>query len=88
VKGITADVAKRSMDWLHSTPCRMLAFLGSEPLLRPDFVHKVVYCAAKRGFRIYLHTNGRLMRPEGIDRLADAGVVTVNVAVDVVSTFN
>jgi len=60
----------------------VLAFMGGEVLLRPRFVHKVAYYAAKKGFWIYVPTNGRLMRPEVIDRLGDAGVATVNLAVD------
>jgi sulfatase maturation enzyme AslB (radical SAM superfamily) len=43
VKGMTEDMARRSIDWLHSTSCRVLALMGGEPLLRPDFAHKVVY---------------------------------------------
>ncbi len=50
VKGMTEDTARRAIDWLHSTPCRVLAPTGGEPLLRPDFVHKVVYYAAKKDF--------------------------------------
>jgi MoaA/NifB/PqqE/SkfB family radical SAM enzyme len=84
VKGMTEDVAKRSIDWLHGTTCRVLALMGGEPLLRPAFVHKVVYYAAKKGFWVYLPTNGRLMRPEVMDRILDAGVATVNLAVDAV----
>jgi MoaA/NifB/PqqE/SkfB family radical SAM enzyme len=33
---------------------------------------------------VYLPTNGRLMRPEVIDRVLDAGVATINLAVDAV----
>jgi len=84
IKGMTEDVAKRSIDWLHSTTCRVLALMGGEPLLRPDFVHKVTYYARKKDFWVYLPTNGRLMRPAVIDRLGDAGVATVNLAVDAV----
>jgi MoaA/NifB/PqqE/SkfB family radical SAM enzyme len=84
VKGMSEDVAKRSIDWLHSTTCRVLALMGGEPLLRPQFVHKVVNYAAKKGFWIYVPTNGRLLRPEVIDRLGDAGVAVVNLAVDAV----
>ena len=85
VKGMSEDMAKRSIDWLHSTTCRVLALMGGEPLLRPDFAHKVVYYAAKKGFWVYVPTNARLLRPEVIDRLADAGVSTVNFAVDTVA---
>jgi len=84
VKGMTEDVAKRSVDWLHSTTCRVLALMGGEPLLRPQLVHKIVYYAAKKGFWVYLPTNARLLRPEVIDWIADAGVATVNFAVDAV----
>ncbi len=85
VKGMTEDIARRSIDWLHDdTTCRVLALMGGEPLLRPHFVHKVVYYAARKGFWVYLPTNGRLLRPEVIDRIGDAGVAVVNLAVDCV----
>jgi MoaA/NifB/PqqE/SkfB family radical SAM enzyme len=85
VKGMTEPVAKRSIDWLHSLGCRFLALMGGEVLLRPKFVHKVMYYAAiKKGFQVYLPTNGRLMKPDVIDRLGDAGLGTVNLAVDCV----
>ncbi len=82
VRGMTEDVARRSIDWLHDTGCRVLALMGGEPLLRPDFAHKIIYYAAKKDFWIYLPTNGRLLWPKVIDRVADAGVATVNLAVD------
>jgi sulfatase maturation enzyme AslB (radical SAM superfamily) len=41
VKGMTEDVARRSIDWLHDHGCRVLACMGGEPLLRPDFIHKI-----------------------------------------------
>jgi len=84
VKGMTEDVARRSIDWLYDVGCRVLALMGGEPLLRPQFVHKVVYYAAKKGFWVYLPTNARLLKPDVIDRLADAGVATFNFAVDAV----
>src|SRR5580698_9967233 len=84
VRGMSEELAKRSIDWLHSTTCRVLAFMGGEPLLRPQLVHKASYYAAKKGFWIYLPTNARLLRPDVIDRLADAGVAIFNFAVDAV----
>jgi pyruvate-formate lyase-activating enzyme len=82
VKGMTEEVALRSNDWLHDHGCRVLALMGGEPLLRPQFAHKVVYYAAKKGFWIYLGTNGRLLRPDVADRLGDAGVAVINLALD------
>ena len=84
IKGMTEPTAKRSIDWLHSTGNRFLALMGGEPLLRPRFIHKIVYYAAKKDFLTYLPTNGRLMKPDVIDRLGDAGLGTVNLAVDVI----
>jgi MoaA/NifB/PqqE/SkfB family radical SAM enzyme len=82
VKGMTEDVARRSIDWLRDNGAGVLALMGGEPLLRPQFVHKVVYYGTKKGFWVYLPTNGRLLRPEVTDRLADAGVASLNLAVD------
>ena len=84
VKGMTEETARRSIDWLHSIGNRVLALMGGEPLLRPQFVHKVVYYAAKKDFCVYLPTNGRLMRPEVVDRIGDAGAGIVNLAIDCV----
>jgi MoaA/NifB/PqqE/SkfB family radical SAM enzyme len=81
---MTEETARRAIDCLHSTTCRVLALMGGEPLLRPQLVHKIVYYAAKKGFWVYLPTNARLLRPEVIDWISDAGVATVNFAVDAV----
>ncbi len=82
--GMTEDIARRSIDWLKTTPCRALAVMGGEPLVRPAFVHKVVDYATSRGFWPYLGTNGRLLTPAIIDRLGDAGIAVFNLAMDVV----
>src|SRR3982751_1931975 len=82
VKGMTEDTAKQSIDWLHSIGSRVLALMGGEPLLRPKFIHKIVDYSAKKGIFVYLPTNGKLMTPEIIDQLGDAGIATVNLAVD------
>jgi len=82
VRGMTEDVARRSIDWLYDHGCRVLALMRGEPLLRPQFAHKVVYYAAKNKFWIYIGTNGRLLRPDVADRLGDAGASVFNFAVD------
>jgi len=84
VKGMTEEIAKRSIDWLRDSGAGVLALMGGEPLLRPQFAHKVCYYAAKKGFWIYVPTNARLLRPLVTDWLADAGVATFNFAVDAV----
>lgn len=82
--GMTEEIARGAIDWLHDTGCRALAIMGGEPLIRPKLIEKIVAYATGRGFFVYLPTNGRLLRPELIDRLGDAGVATVNLAVDCV----
>jgi len=82
VKGMAEDTARRAIDWLHDNGCRVLGLMGGEPLLRPQFAQKVAYYAAKKGFWIYVGTNGCLLRPEVADRLGDAGVAVFNFALD------
>jgi MoaA/NifB/PqqE/SkfB family radical SAM enzyme len=84
VKGMTEEVAKRSIDFLHSVGCRVVAIMGGEPLLRPKFIHKVINYGTKRGFFMYLPTNGRLLTPQVLDWIGDAGVAAINFAVDCV----
>jgi MoaA/NifB/PqqE/SkfB family radical SAM enzyme len=83
-KGMTEETARRAIDWLHDTGCRALAIMGGEPLIRPKFIHKVVSYATSLGFYTYLPTNGRLLWPRVVDQLGDAGLSTVNLAVDCV----
>jgi MoaA/NifB/PqqE/SkfB family radical SAM enzyme len=85
IKGMAEPIARRSVDWLHSMGNRVLALMGGEPLLRPDFMHKIIDYAAKKEFFVYLPTNGRLMKPGVVDRLGDAGLAAVNLAVDCVN---
>lgn len=82
IKGMTEDTARRSIDWLESIGCRVLALMGGEPLVRWPFVHKVTDYAAKKGFFVYLATNGRQLRPKVMDRLGDSGISVINLAID------
>jgi MoaA/NifB/PqqE/SkfB family radical SAM enzyme len=84
VKGMPSETARRSIDWLCESRCRVLALMGGEVLLRPQLAHQVVDYASRKGFFVYVPTNGRLMRQDVIDRLGDAGVATINLAVDAV----
>ncbi|MGD1097769.1 MAG: radical SAM protein [Bryobacteraceae bacterium] len=81
---MTEEIAKRSIEWLRERVAARERRRGGEPLLRPQFAHKVCYYAAKKGFWIYVPTNARLLRPQVTDWLADAGVATFNFAVDAV----
>jgi MoaA/NifB/PqqE/SkfB family radical SAM enzyme len=82
VPGMDEDTARRVIDWLHSTGCRVIGLMGGEPLIRTAFVEQFARYAAGKGCYVYLPTNGRLLTPDVTDRLADAGVATFNVAID------
>jgi MoaA/NifB/PqqE/SkfB family radical SAM enzyme len=82
VPGMDEDTGRRVIDWLHATGCRVIGLMGGEPLIRLAFVEQFVRYAAGKDCYVYLPTNGRLLKPDVTDRLADAGVATFNVAID------
>lgn len=79
---MTWETAKAAVDWLHSVGCRVLAFMGGEVLLRKDFVLRVSEYASRKGFYVYLPTNGVLLDEAFVDAAADAGMDLINLAVD------
>ena len=83
--GMDIETAKSSVDWLKSLGCRVIAIMGGEPLVRPDFVLDVVRYGAENGFFMYLPTNGYLMDKQFIDEVGQAGVAAINLAVDCVA---
>ena len=56
--------------------------MGGEPCSGPSLFTRSLYYSAKKDIFVYLPTNGRLMTPDVIDRLGDAGLATVNLAID------
>lgn len=82
IPGMPMPKAKDAVDWLHSTGCRVLAYMGGEPLVRPDFIVELTDYAARKGFFVYLPTNGILLNRELIDALGKAGIAAINLAVD------
>ncbi|MCH7732282.1 MAG: radical SAM protein [Candidatus Marinimicrobia bacterium] len=88
VKGMSIETAIQSIDWLKTTGCRLIAIMGGEPLLRRNFILEVVEYAAKSGFFVYLPTNGRLLTEDFIDRVGQAGVTAINLAVDCVEEID
>lgn len=82
VPGMSYETACSSIDWLQSVGCRVVAIMGGEPLLRPDFIADVIRYGTERGSFMYLATNGVPMTPEVTDAVGRAGVAALNVAVD------
>ena len=65
-------VAKNSVDLLRAKGCRVLAYMGGEPLLRKNFIIDLTRYARERDFFIYLPTNGILMDEAFVDEIGDA----------------
>lgn len=81
-EGMSLETAKGSIDWLKTIGCRVLAIMGGEPLIRKDFILKVIQYGSKNGFFVYLPTNGYLLTEDFIDSLGHADVAAINLAVD------
>jgi MoaA/NifB/PqqE/SkfB family radical SAM enzyme len=84
MEGMTLETAMQSIDWLKSVGCRVVGIMGGEPLLRRDFVLKMVDYGSRNGFFVYLPTNGILMTEDFIDKAGAAGVAAINLALDCV----
>ncbi len=87
IPGMTMQTAKDAVEWLRSLDCRVLAYMGGEPLVRKDFIIELTRYAVERGFFVYLPTNGILLDEAFIDEIGKAGVATVNLAVDAVKGY-
>ena len=88
IPGMTMKTAKDAVDWLHSVGCRILAYMGGEPLVRKSFIIDLTRCAVKKGFFVYLPTNGLLLDNDFIDEIGKAGVSAINLAVDGIEKNN
>jgi radical SAM protein with 4Fe4S-binding SPASM domain len=81
---MTMETAKNAVKWLKSTGCRVLAYMGGEPLVRKDFILELTRYAVDNGFFVYLPTNGILMDEAFIDEIGRSGVSVINLAVDAI----
>lgn len=82
--GMSLDTAISSIDWLKTVGCRVVALMGGEPLVRKDFILKVIQYGSENGFFVYLPTNGYLLTNDYIDKIGSAEVAAINLAVDCV----
>ena len=82
IPGMPMEMARDAVDWLHARGCRVLAYMGGEPLVRPDFIIELTRYAVSKGFFVYLPTNGILMDKAFIEEIGRAGIATINLAVD------
>jgi radical SAM protein with 4Fe4S-binding SPASM domain len=59
----------------------MLILSGGEPLLRPD-IFLLARHAADKGLRVSLATNGTLLTPEIVDKIATSGIRRISISLD------
>jgi radical SAM protein with 4Fe4S-binding SPASM domain len=72
---------RKVLDELAASDVPMLTLSGGEPLLAPDF-WLILGQARERGFHVSVATNGTLLTPEVVDRLARTGADYVEVSID------
>ncbi len=78
------NTAVKSLNWLRSIGCRVVAIMGGEPLLLGERMVKIIAYSTQKNMYTYLPTNGKLLTEDLIDELALAGVGVVDLAVDTV----
>lgn len=59
----------------------LLILSGGEPLLRPD-IFLLSQRAVSKGLRVSLATNGTLLTPEIVDKIASSGVSRISISLD------
>jgi radical SAM protein with 4Fe4S-binding SPASM domain len=59
----------------------MLILSGGEPLLRQDIFHLARH-AVSRGLRVSMASNGTLVTPEAVDKIAASGIARVSISLD------
>jgi mycofactocin radical SAM maturase len=69
------------VDQLHTAGVFQVNFGGGEPFIRPDFEQILAACH-KRGIMTCISTNGTLITPELVGRLASNRLVAIQVSLD------
>jgi MoaA/NifB/PqqE/SkfB family radical SAM enzyme len=79
---MTEQTARRAVDWLHDEGCKVLAFHGRRGLASPCFRTQGGLLRGEARLLGVCADQWASCAPTLIDRLADAGVATFNLAVD------
>src|SRR5262245_25208658 len=76
---LTDAEVHRILDEIRAEGCLFLAFTGGEALMHPG-LDGFIRHARRTGMAVGLKTNGALLGPEMVDRLAAAGVTAVDIS--------
>ena len=78
---LSTEEAKRLIEDSQDLGVTIIAFTGGEPLLRPDIFELIAHVDQRKAMPL-MFTNGLLLSPENVHRLADAGLYTLFVSLD------
>ncbi|MBE9041149.1 radical SAM protein [Oscillatoriales cyanobacterium LEGE 11467] len=78
------DVLKERIDAIHRLNALNITLLGGEPLMHPDLVEIVKYCARKN--QVSITTNGFLLTQSIIEQLNKSGLSNLQISIDTLET--
>lgn len=78
---LSHEEALRAIDGFAAFGCPVLLFSGGEPFVREDVLELAAYAKTK-GLRVVFSTNGTLITPEMVTRIAAIGVSYVGISID------
>ena len=81
---IPLDVLEERIDAIHRLNALNITLLGGEPLMHPDIIKIVEYCAQKN--QVSITTNGFLLTQSLIEQLNDAGLSNLQISIDTLET--
>lgn len=80
-KELTVDEIKTVVDGALDLGATLVIFVGGEPLLRKDLFELIDHVDKSKAIAM-IFTNGLLLTRENVDRLAKAGLATLNISID------
>jgi radical SAM protein with 4Fe4S-binding SPASM domain len=78
---LSHEEALRAIDGFAAFGCPVLLFSGGEPFVREDVLDLAAYAKSK-GLRVVFSTNGTLITPAIVERIAAIGVSYVGISID------
>lgn len=78
---VTLEQAQQAAESLYRNGVYFLIYVGGEPMLHPQ-LNEMIAHASSIGMAPMLVTNGSLLTRERIERLVDAGLVSVIISID------
>ena len=78
---LTTAEGLRAIEGFAAFGCPVVLFSGGEPFVREDLLELAAY-AREKGLRVVFSTNGTLLTPERVRRIAEIGASYVGISID------